>query len=95
MTDSSGQQWMTSFNDTGELIVGRTAKELYTVKTELGTDAMNALCSEALFKTYLMRARVKYEQVNDTQRLKYTVLRADPVDWRAESLQIIDAINKY
>ena len=35
------------------------------------------------------------EQMNDEARLKYTVLKADPVDYRAEGLQLLEAINKY
>ena len=35
------------------------------------------------------------EQVSDERRLKCTILKAEPVDWRAESLQLLDAIGKY
>lgn len=79
----------------GERILGKSAKEIHDYKLDMGPDAANAIYSDALFKTYLMRARVKMEQVNDEQRMKVTILKADPVDWRAESLQILDAIHKY
>lgn len=42
-----------------------------------------------------MQARAKYEQVNDDRKLKLIILNADPVDWRSESAQLIDAISMY
>lgn len=79
----------------GEIILGTNAKTINDFKLDRGSDAANVFYNDALFKTYLMRARVKFEQVNDEQRLKVTILKADPVDWVSESLQILDAIRKY
>ena len=95
MSDQSGQQWVSGFNEVGEAILGKTAQEVNEIKLSQGTEAVNACYNEALFQTFLMRARVKYEQVSDAQRLKVTILKADPMDWRNESLQILDAIQKY
>jgi len=75
--------------------MGKSAQEIHDRKLNYGPDAVNGDYSDALFKTYLIRARARYEQVMDEQRLKVTVLKADPVDWRNESLQILDAIQKY
>lgn len=51
--------------------------------------------AEACFQSYLVTLRIKAEMVNDEQRIKNTIQRMVPVDLKAESLALLDAIAKY
>lgn len=51
--------------------------------------------TEACFKTYLMTVRIKAEMINDEMRIKHTVQRMNPIDLKAESHALLDAISKY
>lgn len=50
---------------------------------------------EACFKTYLVTLRIKAEMVNDEERLKFTIQRMAPIDFKTESQALLDAISKY
>lgn len=51
--------------------------------------------TEACFQTYLATLRIKAEMVNDELRLKNTIQRMAPLDLRAESRALLDAIARY
>lgn len=51
--------------------------------------------TEACFKTYLVTLRIKAEMMNDEMRVKHTVQRMNPIDMKAESQALLDAISKY
>ncbi len=51
--------------------------------------------SDALFKTVVVKARVKQEIVNDEPRTKSSIIKIDSLDLVTESKNMIDAINKY
>lgn len=46
------------------------------------------------FTKYLFKLKVKEETYNDEQRIKATVVKADPIDWVSESKIMIDWIGK-
>lgn len=51
--------------------------------------------AEACFKTFLMTLRIKAEMINDEMRIKHTVQRMNPIDIKAESQALLEAISKY
>eukprot|EP00903_Cladosiphon_okamuranus_P009556 g9099.t1 len=96
ISDQTGRQWVTVFNDQAvPLLDNKSADELFQLK-EGGQEAeYEDIFTEACFKTYLMTLRIKADMVSDEMRLKHTVQRMNPIDIKAESRALLDAIAKY
>jgi replication factor A1 len=93
--DHTGQTWMTLFNDTAlPLLNNTTAQQLYEFK-QAGDPTYDHVFANSHFQAFLMRLRVKAEMVNDEQRVKLSVMRLEPLDYRQECRNLLDAIGKY
>ncbi|GMP67010.1 hypothetical protein CsSME_00027141 [Camellia sinensis var. sinensis] len=91
--DHTGLTWVTSFQESGEEIVGCLAKELYFLKYEEQDDVRFAeIIRGSLFREYLFRLKIKEEIYGDEQRVKITVVKADKVNYSAESRHLLDLI---
>ncbi|KAI7987507.1 Replication protein A 70 kDa DNA-binding subunit A [Camellia lanceoleosa] len=91
--DHTGLTWVTSFQESGEEIVGCSAKELYFLKYEEQDDVRFAeIIRGSLFREYLFRLKIKEEMYGDEQRVKITVVKADKVNYSAESRHLLDLI---
>lgn len=95
MTDQSGQSWFSMFNDTAQVLLGRTADELNEMKGSGDDAGYEAVFKSALFKTFICRARIKQEAVNDEMRVKSTVVTVQPINYVQESRNLLEAISKY
>lgn len=95
MSDSTGQSWFSCFNDQAEVILGKSAEELYGYKMSNDEASYEGVFANALFKTFICRVRCKNEMVNDEPRLKSTLLNVSEVNYVSESKQLLDAIHKY
>jgi hypothetical protein len=51
--------------------------------------------ANALFKDYVVKVKVKAEQVNDEQRVKSSVINCSPLNYVQECNDLINMINKY
>lgn len=60
MADWTDNQWVTAFNDEAEKILNSTAQELGELK-ENDIDAYSEKFSEATFKSFIFKIRVKVE----------------------------------
>lgn len=95
MADSTGSAWFTVFNEQAERLLGVPAQTLHDYRTENNEADYEKVFSDALFKTFLCKARVKQELVNDEMRTKSAVQRLDDVDLVAECAQMLEALRKY
>ncbi len=94
MADNSGSSWFSFFNETAEKLLGATADSLYEHKMQADGEYERTFAN-ALFKTVVVKCRVKQEMVNDEYRVKSSAMKVDDLDFVAESKQMINAINKY
>jgi replication factor A1 len=95
-TDCSGQSWLSLFNDTAMKVMGGyTADSLYEMKERGEDQQFEQICQDALWRTYVMRVRIKQEIVKDEPRMKCTVVGLDEMDLVSECQQMHDAIMKY
>ncbi|KAI8014241.1 Replication protein A 70 kDa DNA-binding subunit A [Camellia lanceoleosa] len=80
--DHTGLTWVTTFQESGEEIVGYSAKELYFLKYEERDDVRFAeiICG-SLFREYLFRLKIKEEMYGDEQRVKITVVKSNKVNY--------------
>lgn len=93
--DHTGLTWVTAFQESGEEILGCSAKELYLLKHEEQDDARFAdMVGSRIFNQYLFRLKIKEEVYGDEQRVKITVVKADKVDYSSEGKCMLDSIFK-
>ncbi|KAL1371787.1 hypothetical protein HN51_002004 [Arachis hypogaea] len=94
--DHTGIAWVTAFQETGEEIMGFSAKELYLLKHEQEDDEkFIGIIKSRLFNEFVLRLKIKEELYGDEQRLKITVAKADKVDYSSECKYVLDLISKF
>ncbi|OVA11806.1 OB-fold nucleic acid binding domain [Macleaya cordata] len=93
--DHTGLTWVTAFQETGEEILGCSAKELYQLKYEQQDDIrFGELVRRSLFHQFLFKLKIKEEIYGEEQRVKITVVKAEKVNPSAESRYLLDLISK-
>ncbi|XP_063719153.1 replication protein A 70 kDa DNA-binding subunit-like [Symsagittifera roscoffensis] len=103
IADHSDNLWVTLFNESAELVLATDINELGRLKQleNEGTDESastqyNKVFSEANFKSYLFKIRVKMESYNDETRLKSSVVQVshvNPVDHAHNLLKEIEKLS--
>ncbi|XP_054786686.1 replication protein A 70 kDa DNA-binding subunit A [Prosopis cineraria] len=94
--DHTGITWVTAFQESGEEILGCSAKELYLLKYEEQDDEkFERIIRSKLYNQFVFRLKVKEELYGDEQRVKITVVKADKVDYSSESRYMLDLISKF
>ena len=74
VTDHSGTHWMTVFDEESKkLLGGVTADELENYRSEGSESKYEEAFQKANFTTYVMKCRVKAEQVNDEERVSQQI----------------------
>lgn len=93
--DHTGLTWVTAFQESGEEILGVSAKELYMLKYEGQDDTkFGEIIRSKIFDQFLFRLKIKEEMYGDEQRVKNTVVKADRVNYSSESKYILDLLSK-
>lgn len=97
--DAFGQAWLGCFDDVGRMIMGKTADELYelndTESSAYDNKAYLDAFAEALCKTYLFKCRAKMDVYQDTQRVRYQVMSASPLNYAVEAARLAEQIKLY
>ncbi|GER56932.1 replication protein A 70 kDa DNA-binding subunit A [Striga asiatica] len=94
--DHTGLMWVTAFQETGEEILGCSAKELHMLKNEAQDDVRFAeIVRNCLFSEFMLRLKIKEEMYGDEQKVKITVVKAEKVNYPEESRFLFDMISKY
>lgn len=93
--DHTAVTWVTAFQESGEEILGCSAKELYMIKYEENDNTkFGDVIRRSLFEQYLFKLKIKEELYGDEQRLKVSVIKAEKVDPSTESRYLLDMISK-
>ncbi|XP_015235534.1 PREDICTED: replication protein A 70 kDa DNA-binding subunit-like [Cyprinodon variegatus] len=93
LADFGDNQWVTCFQETAEVLLGRKAEELGQLR-ETDEAEFDEVFQKANFKTHIFKNRVKLETYNDESRVKVTVMEVLPVDHREYSRRLISNIQK-
>ncbi|XP_066597449.1 replication protein A 70 kDa DNA-binding subunit isoform X2 [Prorops nasuta] len=93
ISDSTGSQWVTGFNEEAEKLVGLSSNDLGELQ-ETDNDAYLEKFANATFKTYLFKLRVKMERFSDEARLRTSIISASPLDFVAYNEQLIIKLKK-
>ncbi|KAK5153036.1 replication protein A 70 kDa DNA-binding subunit [Cryomyces antarcticus] len=94
VSDHTGQLWLSCFDDTGRLIMGRTADQLVEMK-ENDERAAAEVFADANCKTYVFRCRAKMDNFQDQQRVRYQVSSAAPLNYSVEAAKLADILKQY
>ncbi|KAK6120373.1 hypothetical protein DH2020_045853 [Rehmannia glutinosa] len=93
--DHTGLTWVTAFQETGEEILGCSAKEMYMLKYEAQDDLRFVeIIRNCLFTEFLLKLKIKEEMYGDEQKVKITVVKAEKVNYSDESRFLFDMISK-
>ncbi|XP_058103870.1 replication protein A 70 kDa DNA-binding subunit A-like [Magnolia sinica] len=93
--DHTGLTWVTAFQESGEEIMGITAKDLYLLKYEEQDDVrFGEIVRSVLFTQYLFKLKVKEETYSDEQRVKSTIVKAEKINFASESKYLLGLIDK-
>jgi len=93
ISDFSGVQPVTLFNEQGEQMIGMSAQDLADLR-ERNEDEFNVALDKPLFKQYAFRLRAKMETYNDEARLKVMCNRVDELNIVDYSKFLADEIHK-
>jgi len=92
MGDSTRSQWMSAFDEVGKTILGCPASDIAGLE---GDDPIvSKLLSEASYKQFICRVRIKSEEYMGESRIKHQIFRADPVDFTTESKLLLQEIKQ-
>ncbi|KAJ4950853.1 hypothetical protein NE237_027685 [Protea cynaroides] len=93
--DHTGLTWVTAFQESGEDIMGISAKDLFYLKYEEQDDEkFSEIIRNVLFSRFLFKLKVKEETFSDEQRVKSTVVKAERVNFSSESMFLLALIDK-
>ncbi|KAL5110312.1 Replication protein A 70 kDa DNA-binding subunit [Taenia crassiceps] len=95
ISDMTGEHWITCFQNTAEVILGRSAEELGAIKESKDENQMDSVFVDAIFKSWIFRLRAKVDTFNDESRLRVVAIETKPVSFADYGRQLqrqIDAI---
>jgi replication factor A1 len=85
VADWSGQLWLSGFNEAGLAIFAMSADELLAIR-ERDEGEFNAIMHKASTQVYNFNCKAKMETFNDQARMKYTITRLTPVNYREDAV---------
>ncbi|XP_053609978.1 replication protein A 70 kDa DNA-binding subunit [Plodia interpunctella] len=91
VSDPTGDQRVTAFNETAEAMLGKTSAEIGQM-FECDKNAYAQLFEEVKFKTFVFKFRTKMETYNDETRLKTVVMNAQPIDYKDANARLLKNI---
>ncbi|KDP31353.1 hypothetical protein JCGZ_11729 [Jatropha curcas] len=94
VSDASGEGWVSTFNEEAEKIIGCSADELDTLKSQEEGTSYQMKLKEATWNPHLFRVSVTQNEYNNEKRQRITVRAVAPVDFAAESRYLLEEISK-
>lgn len=94
VSDFSGAQWMGAFDEGGLVVFGRPAGEMRLLKAS-DEDLYEGLLDDALFQPLVLKVSVREDSYNGETRVRYTIVRAERVDFVRESQVLLGEIAAY
>jgi len=93
LSDSTGNQWVTLFQEAAESLLSTTSIELGRLMEEAKEDYSDVF-QKQMFKLFEVRARAKMETYNNETRLKVSIVNTKPIDYKVASSKLISDIKR-
>jgi replication factor A1 len=92
--DHTGAQWIGTFNDQANTLMGKPASEL--MKLQEANDATLDQCfDDANFRTYTFRVSAKLDTYRDESTVKHNLSSLTPLDFSQAATDLISLIQRY
>ncbi|XP_049873501.1 replication protein A 70 kDa DNA-binding subunit [Pectinophora gossypiella] len=91
VSDPTGDQRITAFNESAEAMLGKPAADIGRM-FEYDKAGYSQLFEDVKFQTFVFKFRTKLETYNDEARLKTTVMTAVPVDYKDANARLLKSI---
>lgn len=95
VADDTCTTWVSVFNEQAEILFGNKVKADYLFEQLTngdGRDLYDSTFLKATYTDWIIKCKVKQEQVGDEQRIKTAVSSMVPVDYAAESRNLLAAL---
>ncbi|ROV98558.1 hypothetical protein VSDG_04280 [Cytospora chrysosperma] len=95
VNDHTGQLWLSCFDEVGRIVMGgRSADELMEMR-ESDEARLAQVFDEANCAKLSFRCRAKMDTFGDTQRVRYQVMTASPINYVTEANKLAELIKAY
>ncbi|KAD3641848.1 hypothetical protein E3N88_31072 [Mikania micrantha] len=95
LQDHTGLTWATAFQESGEDIMGISAKDLYDIRhEEQDEERFTEIVRNALYTKYIFKLKVKEESFGDEQRVKSTVVKVEKIKASSDANFLLDLLKK-
>ena len=94
LVDHSASQWASGFDEVGPTLFGRPAKEMRELR-ERDENMFENIVDDALFRPLLMKVQARERVWKDEQQIRYTVVKAEPLDFASEGHTLLKEIAAY
>ncbi|XP_047030288.1 replication protein A 70 kDa DNA-binding subunit [Helicoverpa zea] len=91
VSDATGDQRITAFNEAAEAMLGKNVAEIGRL-FEYDKTTYTQMFEEVKFRTFVFKFRTKMETYNDEARLKTLVVNVQPVDYKDANKRLIASI---
>ncbi|KAK9476941.1 hypothetical protein V1514DRAFT_335409 [Lipomyces japonicus] len=89
--DHTGQMWLSSFDDVGNVVLGNTADYYMTLNTENKEKLVEEFSKRSAY-SYTFRVRARQDTYQNATRVRNSALAATPLNYAQESSQLIKLI---
>mmetsp|Transcript_12965 Transcript_12965/g.20013 ORF Transcript_12965/g.20013 Transcript_12965/m.20013 type:complete len:634 (-) Transcript_12965:1237-3138(-) len=93
VADDTSTSWVSVFNDQAEIMFnGVKADDLYAQVAEGEKDSYDSTFAKASCTEWIIKCKVKQEHVGDESRVKTSIVNLTPLDYAAESRNLLAAL---
>lgn len=94
VSDHSSSQWVTGFDEVGTVLFGRSAGDLRKLN-ESDRGMFEQIVDDSLCRPMLLKMQVKERMWKDEKQIRYTIARAEMIDFATEGHNLLDEIKMY
>lgn len=94
VSDWSDSKWLTAFDEAGMVILGRSAGEMRTLRSD-DIDMYESIIDDCLFRPFVIKVQARLDEWNGEARTKYVMQRVEPVEFVSESHALLSEIKAY
>lgn len=92
--DHSSSQWVSGFDEVGQVLFGRSGKEFRDLYHN-DRAMFDNIVEDATFRPLVMRIQVKERRWKEEQQIRYTISRVEPVDFATEGHTLLQEIASF
>jgi replication factor A1 len=94
VTDYSGSQWMSAFDESGVVILGRTAGEMRNLRSS-DPNLFDSIVDDCFFRPLVLKVQVKEQEYQGERKIRYLISRCENVDFVSESRALLSELAAY